>query len=242
MMVQGASRGIGLELVRQQLARGERVVATCRTPERATALHELADGEQQLQILQLDLSREDTIERAARAVQQHVDELSLLVNAAGLLHDGALQPEKKLAQVSPKHLQRVFEVNAFGPLLVTKHFAPLLVHGKRAVLANLSARVGSIEDNRLGGWYAYRASKCAQNMFTRNAAIELARRSREIIVVALHPGTVDTNLSQPFQRNVPPHKLFDVSRAAAQLLHVIDNLDRDSNGHFFAYDGSHIPW
>lgn len=242
-LVQGASRGIGLEMVKRLVERGDRVVATCRNPGSSRALHDVqrrADG--RVRTLEVDVTDESTIERAAHVVASEIGELDLLVNVSGLLHDGAMGPEKKLGHVEPAHLQRAFAVNAFGPLLVIKHFAELMVHGRRAVVANLSARVGSIGDNRLGGWYAYRASKAAQNMFTRTASIELARRSKALIVVALHPGTVDTALSKPFQRNVPPEKLFTVEHAASQLLHVIDDLTPRETGSFFAYDGTAIRW
>ncbi len=172
----------------------------------------------------------------------HEGRLDRLVNVAGILHEGALGPEKKLADIDPAHLHRVFAVNAFGPLLVAKHFARFLVHGEPAVLANLSARVGSIGDDRLGGWYAYRASKAAQNMFTKNLSIELARHSKALAVIALHPGTVDTALSAPFTRRVPKEKLFDTERAARQLLAVIDGVTAEDTGRFFAWDGTEIPW
>ena len=127
---------------------------------------------------------------------------------------------------------------------MAKHFHRLLTdHRERAVLANLSARVGSIEDDRLGGWYAYRGSKAAQNLFTRNLSIELGRLSKRVIVLALHPGTVDTDLSAPFQRNVPEERLFSVERAARQLLEIVDHASRDTHhGGFFAWDGAPIPW
>ncbi|MEM9865784.1 MAG: SDR family oxidoreductase, partial [Myxococcota bacterium] len=198
-IVQGASRGIGLEFVRQLAARGERVIATCRSPGRADALQALAAANH-VRVLALDLEDERPIEAAAAEVD---GEISLLINAAGLLHDGELQPEKKLAHVDPASLQRVFAVNAYGPLLMAKHFASKLPRRERAVFASLSARVGSIGDNRLGGWYAYRASKAAQNMFTKNLAIELGRRHKGLAVIALHPGTVRTDLSAPFRSNVP---------------------------------------
>ena len=118
----------------------------------------------------------------------------------------------------------------------------LLAHADRAVFASLSARVGSIEDNRLGGWYAYRASKAAQNMYTRTLAIEWARSRRNVICVALHPGTTDTDLSRPFQGNVPEGKLFGVERTVAQLLAVIDRLQPADTGQFLAWDGERIPW
>ena len=153
-----------------------------------------------------------------------------------------MRPERRLADVTPEHLQRAFAVNAIGPLLVAKHVQALLPRRDRAVFASLSARVGSIGDNRLGGWYAYRASKAAQNMITLNLSIELRRRARGIICVGLHPGTVDTELSRPFQHNVPADRLFTPQRAARQLLDVIHGLEPADNGGFFAWDAQPIPW
>jgi len=180
---------------------------------------------------------------AAASVAAETARIELIINCAGVLHDGAsVQPEKRLADVTPESLERSFAVNAIGPLLVAKHFEALLPRQDRAVFASLSARVASIGDNRLGGWYGYRASKAAQNMITRNLAIELRRRARGIICVALHPGTVDTGLSRPFQGNVPADRLFAPDRAARQLLNVIDGLRAEDNGEFFAWDGQPIPW
>lgn len=245
-VVQGASRGIGLALVRRLAESGDyaRVVATARDPERSPELQELrARHPDTLGVEALDVSREDSVAAAAARVAAQLPRLHLLVNCAGVLHRGdELQPEKRVEAVDAEALRRVFEVNAFGPLLVAKHFHPLLSHGDRAVLANLSARVGSIGDNRLGGWYAYRASKAAQNMFTRTLAVELGRRAPHVICVALHPGTVDTELSRPFQRGLPPERLFDPDRAARQLLAVIRDLAPEQSGSFLAWDGSTIPW
>jgi NAD(P)-dependent dehydrogenase (short-subunit alcohol dehydrogenase family) len=137
---------------------------------------------------------------------------------------------------------RSFAVNALGPLLLAKHLHPLLAHAQPAVLVNLSARVGSIGDNRLGGWYAYRGAKAAQNQFTRTLSIELARRAPNLVCVALHPGTVDTGLSKPFQGSVDAAKLFSPRYSAQRLLAVIDGLRREHSGRFFAWDGSEIPW
>jgi NAD(P)-dependent dehydrogenase (short-subunit alcohol dehydrogenase family) len=199
-------------------------------------LERAAEG--RIEVVSLDVRDEASIAAAAAKVSK----LHLLMNVAGLLHDDTLGPEKRLADMDPTNMRRVFEVNAFGPLLVAKHFASALIHQERAVLANVSARVGSIGDNRLGGWYSYRASKAAQNMFTKNLAIELGRRSPHVVVVGMHPGTVDTDLSKPFQRSVPPGQLFDVERAASQLLGVIERLGPEDSGSFVAYDGQAIPW
>ncbi len=245
-LVQGASRGIGLALVRRLVdARGvSEVIATCRDPEHADDLRDLqAGGEERLTLVRLDATDEASIEAAAREVGGIAPGLDLLINCAGLLHDGdEMRPERRLADVDPGALARAFAVNASGPLLVAKHFEGLFDAKRRAVFASISARVGSIGDNRLGGWYAYRASKAAQNMITRNLSIELRRRHRGIICVAMHPGTVDTGLSKPFQSGVPEGKLFGTDRAADQLLSVIDGLVPQSNGKFLAWDGSEIPW
>lgn len=245
-LITGASRGIGFEFVRQLLAepRFERVFAGCREPGQAGALASLAAGEPRLRPLRLDVADEPAIEAAAAEVAAGTDRLHLVVNCAGVLHGGAaaLAPEKRLADVRSASLVEGFSVNAFGPLLVAKHFERLLAHRERAVYASISARVGSIGDNRLGGWYAYRGAKAAQNMFTRTLAIEWARARRNVVCIALHPGTTDTDLSRPFQANVPPDKLFAPERTVRQLLEVIDRLTPADSGHFLAWDGSRIPW
>ena len=245
-LVQGASRGIGLEFVRQLLAETpvELVVATCRAPGQAGDLAALAANEPRLRLVALDVTDESNIARAAAEVAATTDRLHLLVNCAGVLHGGGarLAPEKRLADVRQDALAASFAVNAFGPLLVAKHFEQLLAHRDRAVFASISARVGSITDNRLGGWYAYRGAKAAQNMFTKSLAIEWARSRRNVVCVALHPGTTDTGLSRPFQANVPPDKLFSPERTVRQLLEVIDRLTPAQTGRFYAWDGREIPW
>ena len=137
--------------------------------------------------------------------------------------------------------ERVFRVNSFGPALVAKHFIPIMPRKRRGVLAMLSARVGSISDNQIGGWHAYRASKAALNMLVRNYAIEQRRRNEQFIAVSLHPGTVDTGLSKPFQSNVPGDKLFTPDQSAAYLLDVIENLSPEHSGKAFDWAGIEIP-
>jgi NAD(P)-dependent dehydrogenase (short-subunit alcohol dehydrogenase family) len=244
LFVQGASRGIGLELVAQLLARRPRarVFASCRDPKGAVDLQALASihGDR-LRPLALDVTQEASIAAAARSVAAETDRLDLVLNVAGVLHGESFSPEKKLDHVDPEVLRTVFEVNAFGPLLVAKHFHGFLRHDQRSVFASLSARVGSISDNRLGGWYAYRASKAAQNMFTKNIAIELARLAPQSIVVGLHPGTVATQLSQPFRRNVPEGTLLSTEASAKALLDVIDGLRADDSGRVFDFRGVEVP-
>jgi NAD(P)-dependent dehydrogenase (short-subunit alcohol dehydrogenase family) len=151
----------------------------------------------------------------------------------GLLHEGDLQPEKSLRHLQSAQLQRYFAVNSIGPVLLAKYLLPLLRHTERSMFATLSAKVGSIGDNHLGGWYGYRASKAALNMLIRTTAIEYQRVAPEVIVVALHPGTTDTNLSKPFQRHVPREQLFSSDRTAGQLLGVLENLTAQDSGGFF---------
>lgn len=244
-LVAGASRGIGLAFVRRLLAeeRLRRVWAGCRRPADAAELQALAAADERLRVVALDVTDEGVLATAARLMAEEAEPLDLVINCAGLLHaPGGLQPERRLAEVRADWLAQSFAVNGAGPLLLAKHVEQLLPRRERAVFASLSARVGSIADNRLGGWYAYRGSKAAQNMFLKTLAIELARRARGIVCVGLHPGTTDTGLSAPFQGGVPPEKLFSPERAADQLLRVLDGLDRRDNGGFFAWNGERIPW
>lgn len=242
-LVQGASRGIGLEFVRQLLLRDadSQVFASCRSPEQAIALRELASSEPaRLRLLRLDVTNEGTIERAAAEVAEQTGGLHLVLNVAGVLHGSDFGPEKKLAQVRPEALREVFEVNAFGPLLVAKHFHRFLRHDERSVFASVSARVGSISDNRLGGWYAYRGSKAAQNMFTKTLSIELARLAPKAVVVGLHPGTVDTELSKPFQRTVPEGQLQSAESSVRSMLSVLDGLAREDTGKVFDFRANEV--
>ena len=191
----------------------------------------------------LDLEDEATIAEAAKAAEARLGPLHLVIVASGLLHDGAgLQPEKTWRALEAEALERAYKVNAVGPALLAKHVLPCLDRGRKSAFAVLTARVGSISDNRLGGWYAYRASKAAANMLVRTLSIELARRNPAALCVALHPGTVDTPLSRPFQRGVPDAKLFSPARSAGHLLEVLDRLGPDDSGQFFAWDGQRIPF
>jgi NAD(P)-dependent dehydrogenase (short-subunit alcohol dehydrogenase family) len=167
--------------------------------------------------------------------------VTLCLIASGLLSDDAVQPEKTYRAQSLQAFQRVFEANTFAPALIAKHMLPLMPKTGRSVFAALSARVGSISDNRLGGWHAYRASKAALNMLIRNYAIEQARRAPECICIGLHPGTVDTGLSKPFQSNVPGERLFTPAQSAGYLLDVIDRLTPEVSGKCLDWAGKDVP-
>ncbi len=244
MLVQGADRGLGLALAEQLLAAPTtaRLFATARDAQ-ANGLAKLAEiGGDRVHPFALDIADETSIQATVDRIASHTDRLDLIIVCAGVLHDGhGLRPEKRLGDVRPENLQRSFAVNAAGPLLMLKHCERLLTHGERAVFASMSARVGSITDNRLGGWYAYRGAKAAQNQFMRTASTELRRKAKRAICVGLHPGTTDTALSKPFQRNVPEDKLFTPAFAAERLLAVIDGLTPADSGQVFAWDGQRVP-
>ncbi|KNA06121.1 hypothetical protein SOVF_183980 [Spinacia oleracea] len=252
-LVQGASRGIGLEFVKQLLVRDKKghVLATCRNPDQSTGLLELKNQfSDRLNLLKIDVTDENTIEAATTSVRETYGYLNLLVNTSGILSiPNLLHPETTLAKVQKSALMLTYEVNAVGPLLMIKHMWPLLKEGggkgtmrDAAVVANLSARVGSIGDNNLGGWHSYRASKTALNQLTKTVSVELARKKDPVICLLLHPGTVDTDLSRPFQRNVPQDKLFTREFSVSKLLSIIDGAKIHDNGKFFAWDGQEIPW
>ncbi|MDX1516412.1 MAG: SDR family NAD(P)-dependent oxidoreductase [Woeseiaceae bacterium] len=189
----------------------------------------------------IDIADESSIEFAITAVGDI--EFDLVIVPTGILHAGAeIQPERRMSDLNAATLSRVLAVNAIGPALVAKHFLPRLRRGTKSVFAALSARVGSISDNRLGGWASYRASKAALNQLLRTLSIEHARRWPDSAVVALHPGTVDTGLSKPFTSRTPEDKLFSPRQAAEYLLRVIDGLTAEDSGGFFAWDGSAIDY
>lgn len=190
----------------------------------------------------LDLADDPSLAALAARAAGELAPLRVVINTAGLLHDGPLQPEKRLSQVNRPALERSFAVNAFGPLLLAQAIEAALPRDRPVHFASLSARVGSIGDNRLGGWYAYRAAKAAQNQLLRTLAIEWQRRLPQACVTLLHPGTTATSLSAPFGRSVPPAGLFSPERAATQLLDVLEGQTAADSGAFLAWDGRPVPW
>jgi len=244
VLVVGANRGIGLGFV-QNLLQGDRVgrvYATYRNLASAELTTLQEQHPQRLSLISMDITDESQITQGIAQIQHQVNKLHLLLYCVGFLYEGSIQPEKSLQQIRAEHLLRYFQVNSIGAVLLAKHVLPLLKHGDRSVFACISAKVGSIGDNHLGGWYGYRASKAALNMFVRTTAIEYSRKSPRTLVVVLHPGTTDTRLSQPFQRSVSPDKLFSVERSVTQLLKVIEGLQPNDSGQFFSWDGSRLPW
>lgn len=185
----------------------------------------------------IDFEDEQSIKLAAAALTQQ-GPFHLIINAAGILQTDQFSPERKIDQLSYAQMEQMFRVNTMGPALVLQQFGKLLAP-QRSVLAIVSAKVGSIGDNRLGGWYSYRASKAAVNMMVKTAAIEVKRRLPNAVIVALHPGTVDTALSAPFKGAQLGRK---ASTAAADMLATLNQLQPDQSGGFFAYDGEQLPF
>jgi NAD(P)-dependent dehydrogenase (short-subunit alcohol dehydrogenase family) len=202
------------------------------------ALSDSIDGAIRWSRPEVDPTDEANIARAAATL---VDPVTLAIVTTGMLHDDRQRPERALKELDPAKLARSFAINTIAPAIVSKHLIPLMPKTGRAVFAVLGARVGSIGDNRTGGWHGYRASKAALVMLVKTIAIETARTRPDAIVVALHPGTVDTAMSKPFQNNMAPEKLFTPVRSATHLLKVITNLTPSDSGGHFAWDGTRIP-
>ncbi len=189
---------------------------------------------------QVEFASADTIELAAQAISRDKAEPRFVLAATGILHDASNMPEKALRQIDGNWMAKNFLINAIGPALLAKYFLPIMPQKGRIVFAVLTARVGSISDNQLGGWYSYRASKAALNMIIKNLAIETARSNPDAIIVALHPGTVETSLSSPFSGGGQHGGRFTPEQAASKLLAVIDRLSPSDSGQIFDYDGHNI--
>ena len=192
--------------------------------------------------LPVDLADPASLEQLGQVAREQLTPLRLVICATGLLHGPDLQPEKRLSQVDLLALQKSFAVNAWGPLLLAQALEGALPRQAPCHFASLSARVGSIGDNRLGGWYAYRGAKAAQNQLLRTLALEWRRKLPLACVTLLHPGTTATQLSAPFRSSVPPDRLFTPERAASHLLDVIEGQTAETSGAFLAWDGQPIPW
>jgi len=244
VLVCGASRGIGLALCMALLSRDDvaQVWAVSRNASRDDGLVALAKEQgERIALMDCDARDEHALAALAREVGLTCNHLHLVISTLGILHQEGARAEKSLAQLDLASLQASFATNAFAPVLLIKHLLPLL-RKEPTTFAALSARVGSISDNRSGGWYSYRASKAALNQLLHTASIELRRLNPAATVLALHPGTTDTALSRPFQGNVPAGKLFEPTFAAQCMLEQIERLGPSDSGGFWAWDGQPIEW
>ena len=229
-VVIGASGGIGKALIKH-LYKNEKVKRLY-----ALSRSEIEFEHNKIHHASIDITDEESIENAAAFCE---GDINFIIVATGMLSDGDHLPEKSMRDLNLESMQKCFGINVFGPALIAKHFLPRLPKTGRSVFACLSARVGSISNNQIGGWYSYRASKAALNMMLKTAAIETGRRYKDALILGLHPGTVDTQLSKPFQNNVA-HEIFTPARAADHLLDVIDKKGPEDSGKCFAWDGQEI--
>ncbi|MGY5450336.1 SDR family NAD(P)-dependent oxidoreductase [Agarivorans sp. MS3-6] len=233
VLVVGGSGGIGLALVKQLCQRSDiqQVIATWH-------VNPQHFQHPKLNWQPLDISNEQSI---AQLFSQ-IDKLDWLINCVGVLHSSTLKPEKSLAQCQADNFMLSMQLNALPSLMLAKYAANAIKASTTGVFVSISAKVGSIADNRLGGWHSYRSSKAALNMVLKNIAIEWQRSHPKICVLAWHPGTTDTELSKPFQRNVPAVKLLSSEQSAAYLLKKITTLTSEHTGQFWAWDGTQIAW
>ena len=241
-LIIGGIGGIGRAMVEQILANNIDAQVF------ATYYRSVPDIEaENLQWLQMDVSDENSIEKAVEIIKQQTSQLDWVVNCVGLLHTETSQPEKSLRQVETDFFLQNMQVNALAGLLLAKHLKPLLAKAERsndkpAIFATISARVGSISDNQVGGWYSYRMSKAALNMGMKNLSIEWARSLKDVCVVVMQPGTVNTQLSAPFQANVAEGHLFTPAYSAECLLEVLAGMSATNSGSFVDWAGETIPW
>lgn len=237
----GANGGIGRALIHELLTKYHFKTIFCfsRTGSASRFTPIINPSDTVLIHGDLDLLQEDSISLAAQRVAK-AGPLGLVLVATGLLQDSLQSPEKTMRSLSTEWLMRAFQVNTIGPALIAKHFLPLMSRDAPSVFAALSARVGSISDNRSGGWYSYRASKAALNMLIQTLALEHARKFPLGVCVGIHPGTVDTNLSKPFQRGVPTERLFSPDLSATYILKLVHQLKPGDSGGLYAWDGQRI--
>ncbi|EGG94041.1 Dehydrogenase with different specificities [gamma proteobacterium IMCC1989] len=239
IVVVGASGGIGRALIDQLLQNKivAKIYGLSRAEYKPECINATTATSPIYQHLVIDYEDEHTIKCAVEQITQKVDQV---IVATGFLHNKHIRPEKTFKQVTSDNLLQNMLVNVIGPSLIAKHFLPMLRTDRKTVFAALSARVGSISDNQLGGWYSYRSSKAALNMMIKTFSVELKRVQPQTVIIGLHPGTVDTGLSKPFQRNVAPNKLFAREYSAQCLLNVIDDVTVEDSGYCFAWDGKRI--
>lgn len=233
VLVIGGSGGIGKAVVKQ-----------LQTIEPTANIHTtFCNGKPDLSIKNVTWHKVDiTNELDVQQLASQFNSLDWVINCVGILHTATHKPEKSLNTIDPAFFLENMTTNALPTLLLAKHFTSLLKHSPAGKLATISAKVGSISDNRLGGWYSYRSSKAALNMLIKSISIEWNRVAKRATILSLHPGTTDTPLSKPFQTNVPEGKLFDADDVARQLLNIIERSTPEESGRFFAYNGEELPW
>lgn len=255
-VVTGASRGIGLQMIKTIYDRTNgKLVACCRSPDAKSDLTDFLatiDRPERIEVVRVDLEDQQTIVEAGDHMKNKYNRIDVLLNVAGVLGDSKITagPERALDKIDRRWMESTLAINTVGPVMLTQALVPLMKHRRTkkdgppdrpvAIVANLSARVGSIADNGLGGWYSYRMSKSAINQFTRTMALEMKRHN--VWCVALHPGTTATDLSKPFQANVKEGSLFPVEFTVEKLLAVINSMEEGNSGGFYDWAGQSLSF
>lgn len=236
MVILGAGGGLGKALTNALTAEypEETIVTVSRQA--------LEAPDERVQRIQVKDYSEEALNTVVDDFQSHGLKLIGLISTIGMLHDDDTFPEKKLGDLNEANLRKLFDVNAIQPILALKSFSSVLDRKHTKFWVQLSAKVGSIEDNYLGGWYAYRASKAALNMLLKTASIELKRTHKRLVVAAIHPGTTDTALSKPFQSRIPDEKLYTPELSAKRILKVINEIQPEDTGKLWHWDGTELPY
>ncbi|RXS41483.1 SDR family NAD(P)-dependent oxidoreductase [Idiomarina sp. 29L] len=236
MVILGAGGGLGKALTNALTAEypEETIVTVSRQA--------LETPGERIQRIQVRDYSEDALNTLVDDFQSQGLKLAGLISTIGMLHDDDTFPEKKLGDLKEDNLRKLFDVNAIQPILALKSFSSVLDRKHTKFWVQLSAKVGSIEDNYLGGWYAYRASKAALNMLLKTASIELKRTHKRLVVAAIHPGTTDTVLSKPFQSRIPDEKLYTPELSAKRIIKVIKEIQPENTGKLWHWDGTELPY
>ena len=232
IIVIGGSGGIGSAFVRYLSEKSKDEIIT------TYSRHEPEEKLTNVSYYKLDVTNENAVESFC----DRLGDVRVFINAVGFLHNDSFSPEKSTRQISRDYFMSSMMVNALPTLLFSRYLSRKLRHKQPAVFATVSARVGSIEENYLGGWYSYRASKAALNQVLKTLSIEWRRNLPNVCVAALHPGTTDTALSRPFQKNVPEGQLFSAEQSVAYMMSVIETLKPELSGKFWSFDGTELPW
>lgn len=244
ILLVGAGHGIGYSLVEKLLSYHENlnIYATYRIEKNAGTLFRLKDFfEDRLHLYQLDPVLNSQVFELSVELKNLNIEFDCIINSVGMLHSEKITPEKSIKQFDSDSYMSVMKTNSIVTPLLAKHFEKFIVKNKASVFVSISAKVGSISDNRIGGWYSYRASKAALNMLVKGIAIEFERKRMNCIVMAIHPGTTNTELSSPFIKNTK-YKIHSSEETAANIVKVITDKTMDDNGKFFSWDGEELPW
>lgn len=244
ILIWGGGRGIGLALVKRLITDypGSFIHATYRDSSRAKGLLDIeSENKENLEIHRIDFLKEEHLTALAENFRARQIQFDLIINCVGFLHDEDSVPEKSLSYLSREQMLKSFEVNTVVTGLLARYLVPLISKENCSVFASLSAKVGSISDNKIGGWYSYRASKAALNMLLKTISIELKRKRYPSIVLSIHPGTTETDLSRPFISNTN-YKIHSPDESATNILSTIQGTTVEDSGSFFSWDGEVLPW